>query len=119
MSHAVSGSRRNLWCAARLVFGLAVFACMLGLAGAARADEGLVQYASAGGSVFEKSALSSSELSSQRGQGLETQPASAPGTSDDVAVILWDDYLPRVVSSSGSVSHSGNGGLTTSASSGY
>ncbi len=119
MSYAVNGSRGNLWRVARLAFCLAVFACVFGSAGAVRADEGLVQYASAARSLFEQPALDSSELGDQRGQGLDTQPPTAPGSSDEVAVILWDEYWPPVGSSAGSVSYSGNGGLTTSVSSGY
>ena len=118
MSYAVNGSRGNLWRVARLAFCLAVFACVFVPAGAARADEGLVQYASVDRSLFEQPALDTSELGDQRGQGLDTQPPSAPGASDEVAVILWDEYWPPVVLSSGSVSHSSNGGLTISASSG-
>ncbi len=83
-----------MWCAARLVFGLAVFACMLGLAGAARAGGGLMQYASAGGSVFEQPALSGSELGRERGVGLDAQAPSAPGTADGVAIILWVEATP-------------------------
>ncbi len=103
---------------ARVALGLAIFG-MATFPGAAGADDGLLIYAGLSGSAIYGQALDSGELSSQRGQGLETQPPSAPGTSDEVAVILWDEYLPLVDSSSGSVSHSGNGGLTTSASSGY
>ena len=110
MSHAVSGSRRNLWCAARLVFGLAVFACVFGLAGAARADGGLVQYASAALSVFDQPALSGSELCRQRGVGLDAQAPSAPGTADDVAIILWDEVPPHGGSAPNSTSFGTNGG---------
>ncbi len=108
MSHAVSGSRRNLWCAARLVFGLAVFACVFGLAGAARADGGLVQYASAGGSFFDQPALSGSDLGRERGVGLDAQAPSAPGTADGVAIILWDEVPPPGGSPSASPSFGGN-----------
>ncbi len=120
MSYAVSGSRRNLWRAARLVFGLAVFACVFGLAGAAHADEGLVQYASAGGSVFDQPALSSSKLGRERGVGLDAQAPSAPGTSDGVAIILWDEVPPRGGSTSASPSFgdSASGSVSVSVSAG-
>ena len=120
MSHAVSGSRRNLWCAARLVFGLAVFACVFGLAGAARADGGLVQYASAGGSLFDQPALSGSELGRERGVGLDAQAPSAPGTADGVAIILWDEARPRGGSASAFSSFGGSGsaGVSVSVSAG-
>ena len=108
MSYAVSGSRRNLWPAARVAFALAVCACVFGLAGAARADGGLVQYASAGGSVFDQPALSSSELGRERGVGLDAQAPSAPGTADGVAIILWDEVPPRRGSTSASPNFGSN-----------
>ncbi len=110
MSHAVSGSRRNLWCAARLAFGLAVFACVFGSAGAARADEGVMRYASADRAVSEQSALSGSELGRERGVGLDAQAPSAPGTADDVAIILWDEVPPHGGSAPGAPGFGGNGG---------
>ena len=99
-----------------MVFGLAVFACVFGLAGAARADEGLVQYASAGGSVFDQPALSSSELSRERGVGLDAQAPSAPGTADGVAIILWDEVRPRGGLASASSSFGGSAGVSVSVS---
>ena len=113
MSYAVSGSRGNFWRAARLVFGFAVFACVFGLAGAARADGGLgglVQYASAGGSLFDQPALSGSELCRERGEGLDAQAPSAPGTEDGVAIILWDEVPPHGGSTPDPPGFGGNGG---------
>lgn len=123
MSHAVSGSRGNLWRAARAVFGLAVFACVFGLAGAAGAGDhdGLVRYASAGGSVFDRPALSRSELDRERGEGLDAQAPSTPGTADDVAIILWDEVPPHGGSGSDSPNFGGGGGsagVSTSVSAG-
>ena len=120
MLHAATGWRKTRARAASVAFALAVCACMLGLAGAARADGGLVQYTSAGGSVFEQPALSGSELGRERGVGLDAQAPSAPGTADGVAIILWDEAQPRGGSASAFSSFGGSGsaGVSVSVSAG-
>ncbi len=112
MLHAATGWRKTRARAASVAFALAVCACMLGLAGAARADGGLVQYTSADGSIFEQPALSSSELGREWGEGLDAQAPSAPGTADGVATILWDEVSPRGGSTSASLSFGGSGSVS-------
>jgi hypothetical protein len=100
-----------------VAFGVAVFVCVFGLAGAARADEGLVQYASAGGSVFEQPALSDQELSQQRGAGLNDEGAASSGDGDSLAVILWDEWKPKGNGGGSSISYSYGNGVNSSVSS--
>ncbi len=84
----------------RVVFGFAIVGFVATLPGVAGAGDDLlkyasVEYASVGASPFGERALGDSELGDQYGTGLEAQTPSVPGTSDDVAVILWDEYQPR------------------------
>ena len=121
MSHAVSGSRGNLWRAARVAFGLAVLACVFGLAGAAGADEARIQYASLNASLsafdFGAPALSDQELSQHRGGGLNDEGAASSGDGDILAVILWDEWKPKGNGGGSSTSISYDNGVDNSVSS--
>ncbi len=89
----------------RAALGFAIFGFVATLPGVAGAGGGLLKYASVGGSPFAERALGSSELSDQYGTGIEAQTPSISGTSDETAIILWDEYRPRGGPASG-----GNGG---------
>ncbi len=95
MSRGVTASHGTLRRLGRVAFSLAILGCMVALPGVAGAGDGQLAYASLSGSEFGEQALSNSELSQQRGAGLESQTPSDPGTSDNVAVILWDELQPR------------------------
>ncbi len=84
-----------LWRLGRAVLGFPIFGCVVTLPAVAGAGDGLLKYASVGGSPFAERALGDSELGDQYGTGLEAEPPSVPGTSDEIAVILWDEYRPR------------------------
>ncbi len=100
MSRGVTAFHRTLRRLGRGAFGLAVFGCIVALPGVAGAGDVLLAYASLSGSEFGEQAPSNSELGPQRGAGLESQTPSVTGTSDSVAVILWDELQPRGSASS-------------------
>lgn len=95
MSRGVTAFHRTLRRLGRVAFGFAILGCMVALPGVAGAGDGLLIYASLSGSEFGEQALSNSALGQQRGAGLESQTPFDPGTSDNVAVILWDELQPR------------------------